>query len=1009
MYRQILLFTLLANGFLITLSEAATDILVAIKEQVFEQYGNNLAFAPQAYRFFAAAEGDSDLTALTVTYPGSGGPFPVPGELGGFGLESPDYASIEELNAAYPNGDITFSLTDNGSTQDLGPYSITGDAYPVTPRISNALELQDSDYSQDFQLNWNAFFGAGDEDRILLQIWDNQADAELISSGFLAATATSFTIPGGTLSADRYYDVELLFINSSTGATDPQTFVGYLTTTRFLLSTHTSDTRLSLYKWRGQEQLSPTGDYTEPNYRFLSVVTGNSRTVTGASLDTPVSDILASYFPFGENRYILATPFGPKETLDADYPAGEYTFFVTEDDVDTAYGPFNLPGDDYPSNPQVMNFAELQTIDPSESQSIIWDSTPIGVSFIEVFVLDGDNNRIWYESFGPGFTSTQLPANTLTLEGSYRLVIRYWAPKATNERPPTALGYLSSTNMALGTSQSGGDPVIELAYVLKTQNFSQEGDTAPQTPHSWRMNAGFSGSDNITSASFIHPSGTDVLDGFEGEFDLEGMEYGSQAELDSAYPDGEFDLTVSTGGPSQSLGPFQITGSAYPNTPHIQNALDLETHDLTQDFVLTWNAFSTADEFDEVLVQVYDNTLDQDVVFERLAPTATSFVIAGNLLQPDRYYEVAVLFINRVDALDTPELVTGYLSLTEYNLSTHTSDTLLLFYKRHLFAQTDVDQFEDLGYAPLVLVQGNSRTVEYGEFFTPLNIVPLNSPSPNTLLLAPPNVAKEVIDAEYPAGEYGFGLVENGQNIYYGPYDLPGDAYPEAANFLNFSELQDYDATLSQEVRWNAAPAGVDVITLQIRDGFFRLVWSADVSVDATSTVIPAGTLDKNSAYRLFLQFWNETSASDMPDGRIGYSTITRLDIQTLPYSSAYAAWLTQYFSEEQIQDLGIVGEMVDFDGDRLSNYFEFLAQLDPTDSGSTLSFGFSFGEADVLTISPVPSGVAFEVHSSTNLVDWTPVGAELYELVDGAVQLNLQPFLTADTFFRLVLTEAAP
>ena len=54
-----------------------------------------------------------------------------------------------------------------------------------------------------------------------------------------------------------------------------------------------------------------------------------------------------------------------------------------------------------------------------------------------------------------------------------------------------------------------------------------------------------------------------------------------------------------------------------------------------------------------------------------------------------------------------------------------------------------------------------------------------------------------------------------------------------------------------------------------------------------------------------------------MPDASVGHATITRMEFQTLPYSNEYAAWLTQYFTEEQIQDLGLVGEMVDFDGDK--------------------------------------------------------------------------------------------
>jgi len=81
---------------------------------------------------------------------------------------------------------------------------------------------------------------------------------------------------------------------------------------------------------------------------------------------------------------------------------------------------------------------------------------------------------------------------------------------------------------------------------------------------------------------------------------------------------------------------------------------------------------------------------------------------------------------------------------------------------------------------------------------------------------------------------------------------------------------------------------------------------------------------------------------------------------------------------------------------------------LDPTDKGSALSFSFSFGESDLLKISPVSSGIQLEIQSSINLVDWSTVGSESYQLIGDEIEVDLQSFLP-DRFFRILLTETAP
>lgn len=293
MNRSLLSFALLASFCLLPNANATIEFIFTIKEQVFDQQGNTQPVTPTEWHFGAGVSGDEQLTAVSVSLPGENNATSIVGEDGSFELDPDSLATKAALDAAYPNGSFSFSITDGGETQDLGPFSITGDGYPIAPHITNAQALQDTNYAQDFIVTWNAFTGADPEDRVIFNLYDDTDDEELIFE-FLDATATSFTIPENTFSENKYYEVDVIFVNETGGLDSPETIIGYLSTTSFLLYTQPKATDFATWLqlfFTGDDLLNPNiagpdadpdGDKLSNRFEFLAKLSpiDNSSTLT---------------------------------------------------------------------------------------------------------------------------------------------------------------------------------------------------------------------------------------------------------------------------------------------------------------------------------------------------------------------------------------------------------------------------------------------------------------------------------------------------------------------------------------------------------------------------------------------------------------------------------------------------------------------------------------------------------------------------------------------------------
>lgn len=146
-------------------------------------------------------------------------------------FESAAFTSKAQMDAAYPNGSHNFSLrTVHNGTNNV-TVTLTGDAYPAAPFVSNFAAAQSVNSSNSFTLNWNAFTGGTTDDLIFVEINEpltNGSFLEIYRSpepgapGALNGTATSVTIPTGTLAAGAAYNVNITFVKVTYSST-----VGY--------------------------------------------------------------------------------------------------------------------------------------------------------------------------------------------------------------------------------------------------------------------------------------------------------------------------------------------------------------------------------------------------------------------------------------------------------------------------------------------------------------------------------------------------------------------------------------------------------------------------------------------------------------------------------------------------------------------------------------------------------------------------------------------------------------
>ncbi len=128
---------------------------------------------------------------------------------------NPAYGSQAALDAAYPDGTYEFDWQLDNGIQGSAKFSLPAGGYPPTPQILNFNQAQAVNPGADFVLQYAAFTGATGDDVVNFTLSDDSGtvfqDPDPCVPRTLSPTATSLTIPAGTLATNKVYQATLSF------------------------------------------------------------------------------------------------------------------------------------------------------------------------------------------------------------------------------------------------------------------------------------------------------------------------------------------------------------------------------------------------------------------------------------------------------------------------------------------------------------------------------------------------------------------------------------------------------------------------------------------------------------------------------------------------------------------------------------------------------------------------------------------------------------------------------
>ncbi len=124
----------------------------------------------------------------------------------------------EELHAAYPFGDYTFSLTVDGE-EHTSTIHLASTPFPNAPYVLNYNDLQEVDPSAPFSVEWAAFEGGTTDDFIFLEI-DDYESPNPFEPGTLTGIDTSVLVEAEVLEGGIVYESTLGFSKVTDRRTD---------------------------------------------------------------------------------------------------------------------------------------------------------------------------------------------------------------------------------------------------------------------------------------------------------------------------------------------------------------------------------------------------------------------------------------------------------------------------------------------------------------------------------------------------------------------------------------------------------------------------------------------------------------------------------------------------------------------------------------------------------------------------------------------------------------------
>lgn len=879
------------------------------KSRGYEMTDANPPTDPDDFEVFAftieATEGGSE--GLSVTTP-AGADFPTFAEDEGW-EGSAEFDTLSALEAAFPDSATPWTLVlDTLNDGDAISFSLVlnGGLFPNPPTLTNYTAAQSIDSTADFTLNWNTFTSGTADDLILVFVesldYETVFETDLES---LNGTATSATIPSGTLSPGTPYYFSISFIKGA-AAPDTTTYPGaqglafYESWTEGLLRTAgtapgpwVTDFTLAI-----NTQISADGSGSPS---LPTTVTPSSTVTAQATFPTDPDLRVEFHVVQDESDYpqasnvTIAGPAGSSLTA-----SDSVSVFSTSYDGNFPSRIFISPSADVPSEP----VEGLYTIDydgtiynetvatgTEDDYVVIVPSFTINgaseITDISWEFFDGEGNPVtvtsvedmWIQmtdtSFDPLFSEFDLqPGQSITLDTPI--------PWTSLEAVTISIKFVES--VAFHTTAARGSPGTSMiGFTIEKQRlFEQTGDTTPvaaSTDGFYFASVAQFNSPFPSSVSLQVPTvgSVNLSEQGDGVFGTDSF-FDTQSALDAAFPNSaSLDYVLDADG-LQYAGTF-MNGS-FPAAPQLTNTSNYASVDPAQALTVSWNAFSAATSEDGIDLLVVEQVGDlSTVIYAQLLPhDATSHTIPAFSLSDNKTYEIQLVFRDIIPA-GSPGLVI-FSSLTSTPLTT---GSLSGTYDGEIFGIVGKSRYyEQFGAGTPVLE--DFEPYEFFSFTETDGTIPL----PGSTVTPPGGSAINlpVLPDEPGRREYFETFTtESALNAAYGSvagYTLSLDrgsgavdvsaslegTFPPAPQFSNTSALDNLQIGETITVEWNAwdgATTG-DFILLEIEDASGNTLYENDpgtILPTATSATIPANVITEAGNYSIDLAFIKVISLDD--------------------------------------------------------------------------------------------------------------------------------------------------
>lgn len=508
------------------------------------------------------------------------------------------------------------------------------------------------------------------------------------------------------------------------------------------------------------------------------------------------------------------------------------------------------------------------------------------------------------------------------------------------------------------TSNANAD--VEEYDVAKIRVYEQVSQSPPSVPFGFAFNSYL---DVLKGeATSVTLNGVPFVEIDFGAWDFENQ-FASQSELDTAFPSGSAYTIDISGGTLGSLSETLMLPmpEAYPAAPAITAASfdSIQDADPNVDLLIEWVAPDVNTNF--IALAIYDTFTDDYLVDDDIDVSQTSFTLLADDLQPDRTYEIELVYANVELGSGSPfpgfgeqafELV-GYASVTVAEFTTGSGigeiedDAGILKAVQHRQTVDNTPPAAGESWSFEAYFDSGAGAMSFGEVAGGAAPLQLLEYSPGQWDADDGDVffsSKAIFDASFPSNTiYSMNIGGGDLGMRSQQFSIGPDAYPTPGYLTGsvLSDLQGLDSKQDVVISWSAPSPDVNIVGIFIdrTDGFQTAYETVLSSTAVTQITIPAGVLEPGVEYELGLTFANVVlqAADPSPGFGVDYNIVSGFLTDTLVVFSTDSGCIADLTGDGQLDFFDVSAFLVafqsqdplaDFTGDGMFDFFDVSSFL---------------------------------------------------------------------------------